>query len=218
MPFNIHCPSCKSRLKTPEVLIGKQVKCPGCGHSILVPAPEEPRPVISPVPGALQATKPPSIPPMEIRNKPKPPPLQLDELEEVEDDEDFVEADVLEEVEEIEEVEEVEEIEGVMTEDDFEFVEEDVEEDEDAPPRKKKPSRGGTTRKDERSTAMLIHLLSIFTGFIGPLILWLMKRKESRFVDHHGKEALNLIITMTIGSLIIFITGMILVFSLATSK
>lgn len=44
--------------------------------------------------------------------------------------------------------------------------------------------------------AMLCHLLSIFTGFLGPLILWLVKKDSSRFVDHHGRESLNFQITV----------------------
>lgn len=43
---------------------------------------------------------------------------------------------------------------------------------------------------------MLCHLLGIFTGFIGPLILWLVKKDNSAFVGHHGREALNFQITL----------------------
>ena len=49
--------------------------------------------------------------------------------------------------------------------------------------------------------AMLIHLLGILTGFIGPLILWLVKKDESRYIDHHGKEAVNFMITTFIVSI-----------------
>lgn len=51
---------------------------------------------------------------------------------------------------------------------------------------------------DERTTAMLIHLLMIVTGFIGPLILWLVRKDSSAFINHHGKEALNNAITTII--------------------
>lgn len=50
--------------------------------------------------------------------------------------------------------------------------------------------------QDDRTMAMLVHLLSILTGIIGALILWLVKKDESRFVDHHGKEALNFQLTL----------------------
>jgi uncharacterized Tic20 family protein len=48
---------------------------------------------------------------------------------------------------------------------------------------------------DERTMAMLCHLLGLLTGFVGPLILWLVKKDESAFIDHHGKEAVNFQIT-----------------------
>lgn len=43
---------------------------------------------------------------------------------------------------------------------------------------------------------MLCHLLGILTGFIGPLVLWLVKKDQSPFIDHHGREALNFQITL----------------------
>jgi uncharacterized Tic20 family protein len=49
--------------------------------------------------------------------------------------------------------------------------------------------------------AMLIYVLGLLTSFIGPLILWLMKRQESRFIDHHGKEYMNMTITACIAAL-----------------
>jgi uncharacterized protein len=52
---------------------------------------------------------------------------------------------------------------------------------------------------DDRTMAMLGHLLGIIAGFIGPLIIWLIKKDQSAFVDDQGKEALNFQITMLIG-------------------
>lgn len=54
------------------------------------------------------------------------------------------------------------------------------------------------TQDDERLMAMLIYLSSLFTSFIGPLVIWMMKRDESDFVDFHGKEYINFLITYTI--------------------
>lgn len=54
------------------------------------------------------------------------------------------------------------------------------------------------TTADERTLAMLCHLLAIFTGFLGPLILWLVRKDTSPFIDHHGREALNFQITVFI--------------------
>jgi uncharacterized Tic20 family protein len=52
--------------------------------------------------------------------------------------------------------------------------------------------------KDARMFAMLAHLLAIFTCFVGPLVIWLIKRDEHPFVDEQGKEALNFQITVFI--------------------
>mgnify|MGYP002622532204 CR=1 FL=1 len=48
---------------------------------------------------------------------------------------------------------------------------------------------------------MLAHLLGI-VGFLGPLIVWLIKKDEHVFIDDQGKEALNFQLTMLIGGLI----------------
>jgi len=59
---------------------------------------------------------------------------------------------------------------------------------------------------DERTMALLAHLLGIFFSFVGPLVIWLIKKDESEFVDYHGKEALNFQLTM----LIAYIVGVLL--------
>ena len=51
---------------------------------------------------------------------------------------------------------------------------------------------------DAKNMAMLCHLLAIFTGFLGPLIIWLIKKDDTPFVDDQGKEAVNFQISMTI--------------------
>lgn len=45
---------------------------------------------------------------------------------------------------------------------------------------------------DENIMAMLIYLLSLFTSIIGPLIIWLLKKDESKLVDRAGKNYLKL--------------------------
>ena len=52
--------------------------------------------------------------------------------------------------------------------------------------------------KDATNMAMLCHILAIFTGFLGPLIIWLIKKDDMPFVDRHGKEALNFQLTVLI--------------------
>lgn len=59
----------------------------------------------------------------------------------------------------------------------------------------------GAPTSDERTLGMLAHLLAIVSHFIGPLIVWLIKKDESKFVDHHGKEVLNFMITVFIAEL-----------------
>ena len=56
--------------------------------------------------------------------------------------------------------------------------------------------------KDARNFAMLAHLLAIFTSFLGPLIIWLVKKDEHPFVDEQGKEALNFQITVAIAYIV----------------
>jgi uncharacterized Tic20 family protein len=63
---------------------------------------------------------------------------------------------------------------------------------------------------DDRNLAMLAHLLGIVSGFVGALIIWLMKKDQSAYVDEQGKEALNFQITM----LIAFVGAWILMFIL----
>jgi uncharacterized Tic20 family protein len=69
--------------------------------------------------------------------------------------------------------------------------------------------------QDERTMAMLCHLLGLLTGFVGPLILWLVKKDESRFIDHHGKEALNFqityIVVMLAASVVVFVLCIVVI-------
>ncbi|MFU8894502.1 MAG: DUF4870 domain-containing protein [Luteolibacter sp.] len=65
---------------------------------------------------------------------------------------------------------------------------------------------------EEKTLAMLCHLLAIFTGFLGPLILWLVKKDESRYVDHHAREALNFQITFFIVFMGMLIATFVLMF------
>lgn len=41
-----------------------------------------------------------------------------------------------------------------------------------------------------------------FGWIIGPLVVWLIKREESAYVDYHGKEALNFQISVLIYGII----------------
>ena len=61
------------------------------------------------------------------------------------------------------------------------------------------PRLVGPESSDAKTMAMLCHLLAIFTYWIGPLIIWLVKKDQSPFVNQQGKEALNFELTLMIG-------------------
>jgi uncharacterized Tic20 family protein len=66
--------------------------------------------------------------------------------------------------------------------------------------------------KDARMFAMLAHLLAIFTCFVGPLVIWLIKKDEHPFVEEQGKEALNFQITIAIVWVASWVVPVILTF------
>lgn len=60
-------------------------------------------------------------------------------------------------------------------------------------------------KSDETTWAMLCHLSSLssmigipFGNILGPLIIWLIKKEESAFVDQQGRESLNFQISLFI--------------------
>lgn len=84
-----------------------------------------------------------------------------------------------------------------------------------------------TATEEDKLYGMLAHLLA-FSGYfiplghiLGPLVIWLMKKDTSSYIDHHGKESLNFQISLTIyilvsvitviGPIIIGVIGIILV-------
>jgi hypothetical protein len=163
MTVPVVCPACKAKLKAPDNLIGKTVKCPSCTKPVLVKAAAGPAPAVTPAPLVKKPVK-----------QPAPPVLEEEPLDEVEDELDVPE------------------------------------------PKKKKKKRasedggeevaapGGPSTDKERSTAMWIHLLPIVlgccfgVGSLISLILWITKRKESAFIDHHGKTWLNWAINLIV--------------------
>ena len=59
---------------------------------------------------------------------------------------------------------------------------------------------------DEKTFALLSHVLTIVAPLLAPLIIWLIKKDESKFVAEHAMESLNFQITMIIVIFILFIT------------
>jgi uncharacterized Tic20 family protein len=58
---------------------------------------------------------------------------------------------------------------------------------------------------NDKLWAMAIYLSSFFFVLIGPLAIWLIKKSDSEFIDYHGKEYFNFLISYTIYTFIAFI-------------
>src|SRR6266568_2975770 len=58
---------------------------------------------------------------------------------------------------------------------------------------------------DEKTMAVLSHILTLVAPILAPLIIYLVKKNESRFVEWHAKESLNFQITIAIIIIIHFI-------------
>ena len=78
------------------------------------------------------------------------------------------------------------------------------------------PASTTTPSKEERQWAMFAHLSALLGGlvtsavggwgfFLGPLVIWLMKKDTMPFVDDQAKEALNFNITVSAIFLILLI-------------
>lgn len=71
--------------------------------------------------------------------------------------------------------------------------------------------------QEERNWAMFCHLATMsgfiipFFSVIGPLIVWLIKRDESEYVNYHGKEVLNFQITIAIAMFVSIILMVIFI-------
>lgn len=59
---------------------------------------------------------------------------------------------------------------------------------------------------DERTMAILAHVLTFVAGFIAPLVIYLIKKDESKFIAYHAKESLNFQITLFIIIIVLVIT------------
>lgn len=64
---------------------------------------------------------------------------------------------------------------------------------------------------EERTLAAAIYVISFFTVFIGPLLIWLIKKDASSYIDYHGKEYMNFFISYSIYSLISVLLMIVLI-------
>lgn len=77
------------------------------------------------------------------------------------------------------------------------------------PEEKKAPVQSGGGSND-RTMAILAHVLGIFISFIGPLIIYLTQQKEG-YVKGQSKEALNFQLTILIGYVVCWILMFVLI-------
>jgi uncharacterized Tic20 family protein len=81
---------------------------------------------------------------------------------------------------------------------------------------------GAEPASDEKTWAMACHVSGFvgyipqipFGGIVGPLIVWLLKKDSSAFIEEHGKESINFQITMAIASAINWVLFFSIVFVL----
>lgn len=58
--------------------------------------------------------------------------------------------------------------------------------------------------RDDKNLAVLAHLLPMFgfmvpgVNIVIPLVIWLLKRDKSLYIEHHARESLNFQITITL--------------------
>jgi hypothetical protein len=69
-------------------------------------------------------------------------------------------------------------------------------------PTPSEPDQPQEISQDSKNLAMLCHLLGLLTNFLGPLILWLVKKDDDAFIDEQGKEALNFQITLMLAGIV----------------
>ena len=75
----------------------------------------------------------------------------------------------------------------------------------------------GLAKQEERSLGLACHLLAFvgmvfpFGNILGPLVIWLVKKDDSAFVDDQGKEALNFNITISIAGFVAFLLTFVVI-------
>jgi uncharacterized Tic20 family protein len=72
---------------------------------------------------------------------------------------------------------------------------------------------------DEKTLAVLAHILTLVSSILAPLVIYLIKKDDSYFVSEHAKESLNFQITMIIlyiisAVLVVILIGILLLWLL----
>lgn len=68
-----------------------------------------------------------------------------------------------------------------------------------------------TPSSEEKTMAVLAHVLCIVAGFLAPLVIYLVKKDSSPYVTIHAKESLNFQLTMIIVYFVCFILMFVLI-------
>lgn len=80
------------------------------------------------------------------------------------------------------------------------------------PPQSPQPAYGPPPLRpdEERTWAVLAHLLGLVAGFLAPLVVWLMFRGRGPYLEDQAKEALNfqitLILAYVVGGILTIVT------------
>ena len=74
-------------------------------------------------------------------------------------------------------------------------------------------------KSEERMLAAILYVVSLFFPLIGPLVIWLLKKDESSFINYHGREYFNFFISYSVysvisGILIFLVVGIFLLWIL----
>ncbi|HTC28139.1 DUF4870 domain-containing protein [Dyella sp.] len=89
------------------------------------------------------------------------------------------------------------------------------------PPPASEQAAAGDIPAEERTWAMMAHLSALLGGlltasvgrgwgcFVGPLVIWLVKKDTMPFVNDQAKEALNFNITVALASLVLLVLSII---------
>ncbi len=65
---------------------------------------------------------------------------------------------------------------------------------------------------DEKTLALLAHVLTFVAPVLAPLIIYLLKKDESKYIAHHSKESLNFQITLMIIIFGMFLSVILILF------
>ena len=77
------------------------------------------------------------------------------------------------------------------------------------PPPSATPSAATPNGSSERAYAAVLHLSTFPFPLLGPLVMWLIQKDTSSFVDHHGREALNFQLTLVAAGFVLCLVSFV---------